>query len=83
MPNPFRPSAGANPPYLIGRDSLLDEFDDSLESGPGSPYRLMRITGSRGSGKTVLLNSLGKRARARHSPMRWIASGNGIPIVDC
>lgn len=66
MPNPFRPSAGANPPYLIGRDSVLDEFDDSLESGPGSPYRLMRITGSRGSGKTVLLNSLGKRARARH-----------------
>ncbi|TPF85924.1 hypothetical protein BW13_08135 [Bifidobacterium sp. UTCIF-37] len=66
MPNPFRPSAGANPPYLIGRDSLLDEFDDSLESGPGSPYRLMRITGSRGSGKTVLLNSLGKRAIARH-----------------
>ncbi|PLS30925.1 AAA ATPase [Bifidobacterium margollesii] len=67
MVNPFRPSAGANPPYLIGRDALLDEFDDSLEAGPGAPYRLMRITGSRGSGKTVLLNALGKRARAR----RW------------
>ena len=67
MANPFRPSAGANPPYLIGRDALLDEFEESLEDGPGSPYRLLRITGSRGSGKTVLLNALGKRARAR----RW------------
>lgn len=67
MSNPFRPSAGANPPFLIGRDALLDEFDDSLEAGPGAPYRLMRITGSRGSGKTVLLNALGKRARKQ----RW------------
>lgn len=64
--NPFRPSAGANPPYLIGRDATLDEFEDSLESGPGSPNRLLRITGSRGTGKTALLNALGKRARAHH-----------------
>lgn len=66
MINPFRPSAGANPPYLIGRNDTLDEFEDSLVSGPGSPNRLLRITGSRGAGKTVLLNALGKRARAHH-----------------
>lgn len=66
MLNPFKPSAGANPPYLIGRDATLDEFEDSLNSGPGSPNRLLRITGSRGTGKTVLLNALGKRARAHH-----------------
>lgn len=61
--NPFRPSAGANPPELLGREEVLDEFEESLISGPGSPSRLLRITGSRGSGKTVLLNALGERAR--------------------
>lgn len=66
MINPFRPSAGANPPYLVGRDATLDEFEESLVSGPGSPNRLLRITGSRGSGKTVLLNALGKRAHQHH-----------------
>jgi type II secretory pathway predicted ATPase ExeA len=66
MVNPFRPSAGANPPALIGRDEVLDEFEESLKAGPGSPYRLLRITGSRGSGKTVLLNALGQRAKKLH-----------------
>ncbi|NMM94684.1 ATP-binding protein [Bifidobacterium oedipodis] len=61
--NPFRPSAGANPPELLGREEILDEFEESLISGPGSPSRLLRITGSRGAGKTVLLNALGNRAR--------------------
>ena len=64
--NPFRPSAGANPPELLGREEILDEFEESLISGPGSPSRLLRITGSRGSGKTVLLNALGNRARVHN-----------------
>lgn len=64
--NPFRPSAGANPPVLIGREHILDEFEESLLAGPGAPDRLLRITGSRGSGKTVLLNALGERARIHH-----------------
>lgn len=64
--NPFRPSAGANPPELLGREDILDEFEESLISGPGSPSRLLRITGSRGTGKTVLLNALGKRALEHH-----------------
>lgn len=61
--NPFKPSAGANPPELLGRDEILDEFEESLLSGPGAPDRLLRISGSRGIGKTALLNALGKRAK--------------------
>ena len=60
--NPFRPSAGANPPDLLGREDILDEFEESLIAGPGAPNRLLRITCIRGSCKTVLLNALGKRA---------------------
>lgn len=57
--NPFKPTAGMNPPELIGRDAILDDFTDALDNGPGSPERLMRVSGVRGVGKTVLLNAMG------------------------
>lgn len=61
--NPFKPTAGAEPPRIIGRDAAVMTFVQGLEEGPGSPGRLMRISGPRGSGKTVLLNDLGENAR--------------------
>lgn len=63
--NPFKPTAGAEPPVLIGRDKVIDDFSDGLDEGVGAPARLMRITGPRGSGKTVLLTELGDIARER------------------
>lgn len=63
--NPFKPTAGAEPPRIIGRDAAVMTFVQGLEEGVGSPGRLMRISGPRGSGKTVLLNDLGENARAR------------------
>lgn len=50
---------------LVGRDQVIDDFIDGLDEGVGSPGRLMRITGPRGSGKTVLLTELGDVARKR------------------
>lgn len=64
VPNPFKPTAGMNPPELIGRDEILEDFVESLDNGPGAPDRLMRISGVRGVGKTVLLNALGDVARS-------------------
>jgi molybdopterin-guanine dinucleotide biosynthesis protein len=61
--NPFKPTAGAEPPVLVGRDHVIDDFLDGLAEGVGAPGRLMRITGPRGSGKTVLLTELGDIAR--------------------
>lgn len=61
--NPFKPTAGKNPPVLIGRDYVVDEFLEGIENGPGAPNRLMRVSGSRGMGKTVILNEIGDRAR--------------------
>ena len=42
--NPFKPTAGMNPPELIGRDTVLDDFAEALENGPGAPERLKRIS---------------------------------------
>lgn len=63
--NPFKPTAGMTPPVLVGRSSVLDDFTDGLDEGAGAPGRLMRITGPRGSGKTVLLTQLGELASKR------------------
>lgn len=59
MANPFKPSAGTQPPLLVGRGGFLDEFSESLEDGPGAPGRLAFVTGARGVGKTVMLTKLG------------------------
>ena len=66
--NPFKPTAGMNPPELIGRDLVLEEFIEGMAEGAGAPGRLMRITGARGMGKTVVLNEIGQLAR----DARWL-----------
>lgn len=63
-PNPFKPTAGRMPPLLIGRDAIIDEFEEALDDGPGAPGRLMRVTGARGVGKTVMLTEFGRIANA-------------------
>lgn len=62
--NPFKPTAGAEPPRIIGRDNVVLEFEQGLSEGVGAPGRLMRVTGPRGSGKTVLLADLAARAES-------------------
>lgn len=69
MPNPFKPTAGANPPLLVGRDDLIEEFAESIEDGPGAPMRLSIFTGPRGVGKTVILNAIADRVQADY---QWI-----------
>lgn len=60
--NPFKPTAGASPPLLVGRDDVLEEFTEALEDGPGAPGRLVIFTGPRGVGKTVMLTEVGNQA---------------------
>lgn len=79
--NPFKPTAGMNPPELIGRDAVLDDFAEALENGPGAPDRLMRISGVRGTGKTVLLNALGDLARKKGFEVVDVAS-NAVFAVE-
>ena len=64
-PNPFKPTAGKRPPMLIGRESVVEDFEEGLDNGAGAPGRLMLITGNRGCGKTVLLRELQRLASER------------------
>lgn len=55
FPNPFRPGAGQPPPYLSGREKEANEFVALLQQRP--ILKNLVITGLRGVGKTVLLES--------------------------
>lgn len=61
--NPFRPGAGHSPPYLAGRQTEREEFLRLLEQG--AVLENMVLTGLRGVGKTVLLDSLKPLATGR------------------
>ena len=54
--NPYRPGAGHMPPYLAGRESPKAEFRDLLDQDPIT--RNLILTGVRGVGKSVLLDTL-------------------------
>ncbi|MBB5829859.1 AAA family ATPase [Micromonospora carbonacea] len=64
--NPYAPGAGQRPPELAGRGRELDVFDVVLERiARGRPERSLMLTGLRGVGKTVLLNTLRSQAITR------------------
>jgi hypothetical protein len=64
--NPYAPGAGQRPPELAGRDRELASFEVVLERvARGRPERSMVLTGLRGVGKTVLLNTMRSQAIAR------------------
>ena len=64
--NPYAPGAGQRPPELAGRDRELAAFDIVLERvARARPERSLMLTGLRGVGKTVLLNTLRSQAIGR------------------
>ena len=64
--NPYAPGAGQRPPELAGRDRELSQFEVVLERiARGRPERSIVLTGLRGVGKTVLLNSFRSMALQR------------------
>ncbi|WP_033345366.1 ATP-binding protein [Catenuloplanes japonicus] len=64
--NPYAPGAGQRPPELAGRDREVEAFEVVLERiARGRPERSLVLTGLRGVGKTVLLNSLRSQAIGR------------------
>lgn len=61
--SPYTPGAGAMPPFLAGRDELLDNAQKYLWSmTKGLPQRPVIYYGLRGVGKTVLLNAIEEKA---------------------
>jgi len=70
--NPFRPGAGHSPPYLAGRVTERNEFQRLLEQEV--ILENLVLTGLRGVGKTVLLDSLRPLAQAKG----WVVVGSDI-----
>ena len=70
FPNPFRPGAGHSPPYLAGRHEETKEFERLL----AQPVLLenMVLTGLRGVGKTVLLDTL--KPLAQRAGWLWVGT---------
>jgi hypothetical protein len=64
--NPYAPGAGQRPPELAGRDAEVRQFEIVLERvAAGRPERSLVLSGLRGVGKTVLLNTLRSMAIKR------------------
>jgi hypothetical protein len=64
--NPFSPGAGSPPPELVGRDSILEQTRILLARvREQRPEKSFLLTGLRGVGKTVLLNSMERQAEDR------------------
>ena len=70
--NPFRPGAGHMPPYLAGRDEETDEFQKLLKQE--IILENMVLTGLRGVGKTVLLETFKPLAVERG----WLWTGTDL-----
>src|ERR1700747_2910665 len=64
--NPYAPGAGQRPPELAGRDREIAQFEVVIERiARGRPERSIVLTGPRGVGKTVLLNTFRSMALQR------------------
>ncbi|MBR4145088.1 MAG: ATP-binding protein [Lachnospiraceae bacterium] len=59
--NPFSPIFGGKPGVFFGRESILKLFDHAMID-TGSEDRAIFVTGTRGSGKTALLEQLSIKA---------------------
>jgi hypothetical protein len=61
--NPFAPGAGARPPVLAGRESIIDAANVAMQRiRRGRQEKSQMLLGLRGVGKTVLLNRLAQLA---------------------
>ncbi|GHT83202.1 ATPase AAA [Actinomycetota bacterium] len=64
-PNPFKPTFGLIPSRIVGRQNILEEYTQALEEPIGNPARTTIFTGTRGMGKTVILNELSEIMAAK------------------
>lgn len=68
--NPFTPVFGKVPPYLAGREQLIEDILAAFEHPDNSPDRCTLFVGARGTGKTALLTYLANEAQR----MGWVTA---------
>jgi hypothetical protein len=69
-PNPFTPTFGLIPPYMAGRETLMEEISAAFANGLGDPNLSTIISGARGSGKTAFISLMAQEAQAQG----WISA---------
>ena len=69
QPNPFTPTFGIIPPFMAGREELIEELSGAFANGLGDPNLCTIISGARGTGKTALLSFMASEAQSQG----WIA----------
>ena len=82
--NPFAPGAGSRPPELAGRDAILEAAKISCgRAVNGRSARSIILLGLRGTGKTVLLNEIGRNAEKENLLVSRVESpeGEGLELA--
>ncbi len=80
--NPFALGAGSRPPELAGRDTILDTARVSCGRAiHGRNARSIMLLGLRGTGKTVLLNEIGKIAKEEGLMVSKVESPEGESLA--
>lgn len=78
LKNPFAPGAGAPPPELAGRETIIEAATIALHRiRLGRPEKSQMLLGLRGVGKTVLLNRISDLAEE----IGYLTPGK-LPNVD-
>lgn len=60
--NPFTPVFGKVPPFMAGRERIIDDMTSAFTSNGNSPDLCSLFVGARGTGKTALLTYLAHEA---------------------
>lgn len=63
--NPFTPIFGRIPPFMAGREHVLNDITTALDSDGNDPNLCTIFVGARGTGKTALLAYLSQEALAK------------------
>lgn len=63
--NPFTPLFGRIPPFMAGRERLLESFEQAFSASGADPNLSSIFVGARGTGKTALLAYLAKAAESK------------------
>ena len=80
--NPFAPGAGSRPPELAGRDVILEAAKVSCgRAVKGKSARSIMLLGLRGTGKTVLLNEIGRNAEQEGLMVSRVESPEGESLA--
>lgn len=81
--NPFAPGAGSQPPELAGRDEIISDADTALKRMlVGKHAQSQMLLGLRGTGKTVLLNTIENAAEEHGYLTSFIEAPEDKPLAE-